>query len=502
LDKRLTELNEIPFKDNIIHSIINPKSIAIFGANNKFLDTMGAMQLRNIIAGGFAKEKIFPIHPKLDIIQGLKAFKSVLDLSEVPDLALIIVRPDVVPEVLEQCGLKGIKHVIITSGGFREIGKKGTILSQTIDDIAKKYNMRFVGPNCLGIYNGWYGYPEKKNTNFNTMWTYAIPDRGKISIAAHSGTIASHLFWFCKQIGVKIGKSLSIGNERNIDIVDILEYFKADPQTDVIGLYIEEIKRGKEFIQLAKEITPLKPIVAIYAGGSEAASRSIMGHTGSIAGDDKIFEAVFKEAGIISTFSIKDFLYYLRAFSYGIIPKGNRIGIITDSGGSGAMMAKAAEKYGLSIPEFSEELKLKLKAYVPSVANIDNPLDLTFQFNQYNLYVKIPKILINSREVDGIIIYAAFGFEEILDVVKKSGGKSYEEFDVSNQMMKGVYLKPMQRFVRKKKAPVFYIGPQGYSNPWVREFIKSDIPIFDLWDMPIKTFSVLARYSDYRTHHL
>ncbi len=125
-----------------------------------------------------------------------------------------------------------------------------------------------------------------------------------------------------------------------------------------------------------------------------------------------------------------------------------------------------------------------------------------WKFNQYNLYVKIPKILISSGEVDGVIIYAVFGFEEIMDVVKKSGGKSYEEFDISNQMMKGVYLKPMQRFVRKRNAPILYIGPQGYSNPWVREFIKSDIPIFDLWDMPIKTFSVLARYSDYRTHHL
>jgi len=498
----MTESNENPSEDHFLHSIINPKSIAIFGANNKFLDTMGAMQLRNIIAGGFAKNKIFPIHPKLDIIQGLKTYKSVLDLSEVPDLALIILRPDVVPEVLEQCGLKGIKNIIITSGGFREIGKKGIMLSQTIDDIAKKYNMRFVGPNCLGVYNGWYDYPENKNSYFNTMWIYKVPERGKISIAAHSGTVASHLFWFCRQIGVKIGKSLSIGNERNIDLVDILEYYKDDPQTDVIGLYIEEIKRGKEFIQLAKDITPLKPIVAIYAGGSEAASRSIMGHTGSLAGDDKIFEAVFKEAGIISTFSIKDFLYYLRAFSYGIIPKSNRIGIITDSGGSGAMMAKAAEKYGLIIPEFSEELKSKLKAYVPSVANIDNPLDLTFQFNQYNLYVKIPKIIINSGEVDGIIIYAVFGFEEIMDVVKKSGGKSYEEFDITNEMMRSVYLKPMQRFVRKKKVPIFYIGPQGYSNPWVREFLKSDIPIFDLWDMPIKTFSVLARYSEYRKQNL
>ena len=495
----MTVINEYPIKNHFIHSILNPKSITIFGANNDFLGTMGAMQLRNVIFGGFPKDKIFPIHPRLNEIQGLKAYKSVLDLPETPDLAFIILRPNIVPEVLEECGQKGIRRAIITSGGFRETGYEGTKLSQNIDEIAKKHDIRFIGPNCIGIYNGWYMYPEKEKANFNTTWIYELPDRGNISIIAHSGTVASHLFWFCKNIGVKIGKSFSIGNENNIDLVDILDYLKDDPQTDVIGLYIEEIKRGKEFIKLTKKIIPKKPIVAIYAGGCESASRSIMGHTGSIAGDDKIFEAVFKETGIISTFSIKDFLYYLRTFSQGVIPKGNRLGIITDSGGCGAMMAKAAEFYGLEVPKFSEELKSKLKDYVPSVAIeiVDNPLDLTFQLNQYNLYNKIPKIIINSEEIDGIIIYAVFGFDEVLDVIKKSGGKSYDEFKISNENMKGLYLKPTQRLVRKKSVPVFYIGPQGYSNPWVREFIKSDIPVFDLWDMPVKCFSVLAKYSEY-----
>ncbi|MFX0012324.1 MAG: hypothetical protein ACFE9R_18575, partial [Candidatus Hermodarchaeota archaeon] len=142
-------------------------------------------------------------------------------------------------------------------------------------------------------------------------------------------------------------------------------------------------------------------------------------------------------------------------------------------------------------------LKVKLKPYLPSVANIDNPLDLTFQFNQYNLYIKIPKILINSGEIDGIIIYAVFGFEEMLDVIKKSGGKSYEEFDISNNVMKNMYLKPIQKLVHKKSIPVFYIGPQGYDNPWIKQFIESNIPIFDLWDFPVKCFAVLAKYGEF-----
>ncbi|TFG22554.1 MAG: hypothetical protein EU533_04165, partial [Promethearchaeota archaeon] len=233
-------------------------------------------------------------------------------------------------------------------------------------------------------------------------------------------------------------------------------------------------------------------------GGTEAATRSIMGHTGAIAGNDKIFESVFQDTGIISTISIKDWMYYLRTFSSGIIPNGNKLAIITDSGGCGAMMAKAAEKYGLQVPEFSEELKSKLKKYVPEVANIDNPLDLTFQFNQYNLYIKIPKLIIKSGEVDGIILYAVFGFEEILDIIKSSGGKSYEEFEISNEMLNNIYLKPIQRLAKKQRVPILYIGPQGYQNPWVREFLKANIPVFELWDMPVKCFTALTKYLDFK----
>jgi len=421
----LNEIDKNPLESHFLHPFLNPKSIAIFGANNEYLGTMGAMMLRNIIFGGFPKDKIFPIHPKLNNIQGLKAYKSVLNLPQTPDLAHIILRPSIVPQVFEECGQKGIKRAIITSGGFREVGNEN--LHKQIIEIAKKYSIRFIGPNCLGIYNAWYRYPEFKAC-FNTMWIYETPERGNISIIAHSGTIASHIFWVCKEIGVKIGKSFSIGNEDDIDIVDCLSYLNDDRETSVIGLYIEEIKRGKEFIKLLKEISPKKPIVVIYAGGTKAATRSIMGHTGSIAGDDNIFEAVFKETGIISTFSIKDFMYYLRTFSSGILPKGNRLGILTDSGGCGAMMAKAAEKFGLKVPEFSEDLKSKLKDYVPDIANIDNPLDLTFSFGIHNKYIKIPKLMINSGEIDGIIIYAAWGVQEVLNVIKKSGGKISEVF--------------------------------------------------------------------------
>jgi len=484
-------------KNHFLYSILNPKSICVFGANNNLMSTMGSMQLRNIIAGGF-KGPIYPIHLRLEEVQGIKAYKSVLDVPDSPELAFIILPPKVVPKVMEECGQKGVKSLIITSGGFREGGPEGAKLSDQIDEIAKKYGMRFIGPNCLGIYNGWYD-PKNEDTHINTMWIYKRTPRGRISIISQSGTIACHLNWYGERMGAKIGQSISVGNERNVDLVDFLEYFRDDPYTNVIGLYIEEIKRGREFIELAKEVSKIKPIVAIYAGGSEAASRSIMSHTGSIAGNSKIYDAVFKETGIISTFKITDFLYYLRAFSTGLLPRGKKVAILTDSGGSGAMLAKSAEYYGLEVPEFSLELQTKIKRLLPPTASAHNPIDLTFDINLYSFYVKFPKLLLKSGEVDAIIIYGVFGFKEFMNIMKNSGMVMGDfEFDVD--MMFPVYLKPILRLSKKMKIPVYYIGPQGYSNPWLKKFIENNIPIFDMWDYPTQCLAALVKYEEYRAN--
>jgi acyl-CoA synthetase (NDP forming) len=487
---------------HILHKILNPKSICVFGANNNPITTMGSMQLRNIIAGGALNSQIYPIHPKLENVQGFKAYKSVLDLPITPELAFIILPPNAVPQVMEECGQKGIKFLIITSGGFRESGQEGKVLSKKIDEIAKKYGMRFIGPNCLGVFNNWANYGEKQDAYFNTCWPYLAPERGNISIISQSGTIAAQIFWHAKNMGVKICKSISVGNEKNIDIVDFLDYFKNDPQTEVIGLYIEEVKRGKEFLELVKEITPKKPIVAIYAGGTKASDRSINSHTGSIGGNDKIFNAVFKETGIISTNSIMDFLHYLRILSqaqiYNSFPKGKRIGIITDSGGAGSMMAKAVETYGLEVPEFSEKLKSEIRKYIPATASSNNPLDVTFDVNFMNLFYYFPKILMNSGEIDAIIVYGVFDFDEILEVIEKSGLKVDEKVKRSSNIIESGVLKPIKRLIKKSSVITCYCGPFPYKYKWNQKFIEYDIPIFSMWDNVTKCLKILFEYSKYK----
>ena len=489
-------------RENYIEEILNPRSICVFGANNNLMTTMGSMQLRNIITGVGFDNNIFPVHPRLDKVQGIQAYKSVFDIPIVPELAFIILPTRIVPQVMEECGQKGIKRLIITSGGFRESGSEGVRLSNQIDKIAKKYNIRFIGPNCLGIYNGWYKYPEKENAYFNTFWIYLPHKRGNISIISQSGTVAAQTAFYTNDLGVKIGKSISVGNERNIDLVDVLKYFKNDTQTEVIGLYIEEIKQGKDFIKLAKEITPEKPIVAIYAGGTQAAARSIMSHTGSISTDNKIYEAVFKETGIISTNSIMDFLYYLRtlsqAQSYNIFPKGNRLGIITDSGGPGAMMTKTAELYGMRVPEFSQELQSEIKKYIPKTASSVNPVDITFHENFINMFIKFPKLLMKSHEVDAVIVFGVYDFDDIMNVIEKSGMKLDENMKNMREVFEIMVPKAIKNLMKKHSTPVFFAGPYPYRYPWMQKFVEHDIPIFSMWDDITKCLNVLCRYAEYR----
>jgi acyl-CoA synthetase (NDP forming) len=500
------KITDEPYKKHFLYNLLNPKSIAVFGANNDLMGTMGSMQLRNILAGSDLRDNIYPIHPRLEIIQGLKAYKSIFEIPVVPDLAFLILPTRVVPEVMEECGQKGIKNLIITSGGFREIGEEGKKLSQDINSIAKKYDMRFIGPNCLGVYNGWLHYPEKRDAFLNTFWPYVVPEKGSISICSQSGSVAAQLGWHARDYGIKIGRSLSVGNENNVDTCDILEFFRDDPQTEVIGLYIEEVKRGRTFIQLIKEISPLKPIVAIYAGGTEAGNRSIMSHTGSIAGNQKIYDNIFKEAGVTQTNSIFDFMFYLRTFAFAqkfkIYPKGKKVAVVSNSGGPGSMMTKNLELNGLIVPEFSDELKLTLLEDVPSTGSANNPIDVTFDNSFTSILVDFPKTLMKSGEIDSIVVFGVFDFDEVMEVLESSGTKISDEMKKMKDLIPRMIFKPIKRLMKKYSVPVFYAGPFPYKYHWSQMFIRNNVPFFTMWDDPPKNLAVLTKYSQFRQRTL
>ncbi|MFX0046899.1 MAG: acetate--CoA ligase family protein [Candidatus Hermodarchaeota archaeon] len=487
-------------KDHFLHGFLNPKSVAFYGANNKG-GSLAAILIMTLIKFEYSG-KIFPIHPRLETVMGFKTYKTISDVPEIPDLAIIVLAPQTVPQVFKECGEKGVNKIILISGGFRELsGDRKNTLTEEISKIAKRYGIRFIGPNCLGVYNSWF-----EKTNENTMFNIVIWEhlrKGNFSIASQSGTLSSHIWYDPDNLDLGLSKSLSVGNEANIDIVDCLEYYKDDEETEVIGLYIEELKRGKRFLELARDITPKKPIIAIYVGGSEGGNRALQSHTGSLAGDSKIYNAVFKETGVIKTDYVQEFLDIALILSNKILPKGNRIGIITNSGGPGAMIANNAENHGLVVPEFSESLQKELRVILPSNANFNNPVDCTFDMNLPYFYITLPEILMKSGEVDAIFQYGVVGFQDVMDdYLQNETIAKWAEFEIlsADKMDKLAeqLLQPTQKNSQRYSIPIFYINPMSFTCPWSKRLRKNGALLFKLWDRPVNALAKVCEYISYK----
>jgi len=352
----------------------------------------------------------------------------------------------------------------------------------------------------LGVFNNWYG-PEKENKSFN-IFIWENLKRSKFSIASQSGTLSCHIWYDPENLDLGLSRSLSVGNEANIDIVDCLEYYKDDPYTEIIGLYIEELKRGKRFLELARDINPKKPIIAIYVGGTEAGNRALQSHTGALTGDSRIFDAVLKEAGIIRTDYVQEFLDIALILSRGILPKGNRLGIITNSGGPGAMVANNAEKHGLVVPELSKRLQEELKEILPVTASFKNPIDCTFDMDLPYFYITLPELLMKSGEVDAIIQYGVVGFQDVMDdyLSYEKIAKHAEFQHQPEQIIDALAEKLVQPTIKNSKKysiPILHISPMNYNTPWSKQLRKNGVILFRLWDRPVNALAKVCEYVEY-----
>ena len=485
---------------HFLHGFLNPKSVAFYGANNKG-GSLAAIQIMNLIKSEY-DGNVYPIHLKMESVMGFKAYKTILDVPEIPDLVVVVLSSKIVPQIFKEIGEKGTKKIILISGGFRElVGDGENNLTEQINSIANQYGMRFIGPNCLGVFNNWY-QSENGDSAFNiAIWEQIRKD--KFSIASQSGTLSSHIWFSPDDIDLGLSKSLSVGNEANIDIVDCLEYYKEDDNTEVIGLYIEELKRGKKFLELAKKITPSKPIIAIYVGGSEAGNRALKSHTGSLGGNSRIYDAVFKETGIIRTNYVQEFLDIALVLLRAPLPKGKRIGIITNSGGPGAMVANNAEIHGLSIPEFSEDLQNQLKKMLPSTASYKNPVDCTFDMNLPYFYITLPELLMKSGEVDAIIQYGVVGFQDVMDdYLKNAEIARHAEFphlsDEKQDDLAEKLLQPTLKNSEKYSVPILYVSPMRYDSPWSKRIRNNGAILFKFWDRPVNALAKVCEYMDFK----
>ncbi len=377
----------------------NPKSVAFYGASN-IMQKFGSIHLTNLLSAGF-QGKVIPIHPKEEEILGFKAYKNIKDIPEQIDLVVMAINPQLINIILEDCGQKGVKHVIILSGGFLEVGNKDA--QDKMKKIAEKYDIKIMGPNCSG---------EVVTPNVNITHVPYPPRKGGVSIVSQSGTYAVQpLIAINSKIGLGISKIISVGNEVNTDLVDYLEVFEEDDETTSIGIYFEAVRRGKEFIELLDRINQKKPIVIIPIGQTEAGTRSAKSHTAAITSPGYVIDSICEQTGVIKVKNSIDMLNLLNAFDSLPLPKGNRVAILTMGGGPGTLMSDLFESNGMQVPMLSKELQMKLKPWMPETASTINPIDLTYSDDMQNFLNVLPEILLKSDEIDSLIFYGLMGTE-------------------------------------------------------------------------------------------
>ncbi len=441
-------------------------SIAVWGASSSPMK-MGTIQLVNLLAGGYPG-KVYPIHPREDEILGLPVYRSIHDVSEPVDLAMLVLPTGAVPEVLEECGRAGVRQAIIVSGGFKETsGEGGLEREREIVDIARRHGIRFVGPNCLGILNG--AVP---------LITTTIPEPplgGSIGMASQSGAYTAMIYPLLRAMGVRIHQTVSVGNEADIDLVDCLDYFREEESVRAVGLYIETVRRPRAFIEAARACARVKPVVGIYVGGNEAGSRSGLSHTGAVAGSDELYDGLLAQAGVTRAEDMDEMIDWLWALSTQPPLTGRRVAVISNSGGPSTSLAYHIERAGLEVPLFSPGLQEKLKAMSNPLAFVGNPIDLTFDTN-FSIFKDLLRVLLDSGEVDGAVLYGLFGQEWFVNM-----RRYYPALDDMVEQMREFYsafLTELAETARSAGKPFVVMSFLNMESNVIAKLTSLEVPVY------------------------
>jgi len=395
-----------------IQLIMNPQSIAVVGATNR-AGSVGRAVFINILNAGY-RGVLYPVNSRARSIQSVKAYPSLLDVPDEVDMAVIIVPAETVLAVAEQAARKGVKGIVVITAGFKEVGGRGVELENELRELVETRGLRLIGPNCLGIIN------TNDDISLNASFATKMPKKGNIAFISQSGALCTAVLDFAAGRNIGFSKFISFGNKADVNEIDLLRYLKDDPDTDVILMYLEDISNGREFIQTASEITwdVKKPMLAIKSGQSPEGARAAASHTGSLAGSDTAYDAIFFQSGIQRVLGINELFNYAVAFASQPVPKGNQIAIITNAGGPGIMATDAAVRHGLSLAAFSDETLKNLKSDLPATASIQNPVDVIGDATHERYEAAIRHILQDEAVHGAIVILTPQAMTDILETAE------------------------------------------------------------------------------------
>lgn len=445
-----------------LDDLFNPESVAIIGASDKE-GSVGRKVMSNMIASKFIGN-LFAVNPKHKKVLGKKCYPSVQAIPNAIDLAVITTPAATVPDILKSCGEKGIHTAIIISAGFSETGDAGKALEQSILDIAKQYNIHFIGPNCLGVMRP----ISHLNATFDN--NYALP--GSIALLSQSGAIcASILDWAMER---KIGFStiVSMGNSADLDFGAILDYLAFDPMTKSILLYIEGVHYPRRFINGLRAAARVKPVIAIKAGRNSSGVRAVHSHTGALVGDDDVFSAALHRGGAVRVMSIDQLFTAAEVLSSTYRARGNRLTVVTNGGGAGVMAADRASELNVDLPMLNQSLLGELNQFLPSQWSHQNPIDILGDATPER-YSKVIEACLNDKESDGLLT--------ILVPVAMS-----KPFEVAQEVCE---------FAKKTDKPLIacWMGDKQTKSS-IKLFEECKIPVYRTPEVAVEAFSYLADY--------
>ncbi len=375
-----------------------PKTLAIVGASRS-PEKVGAVVLKGIQEAGYAGT-IYPVNPKAVEVGGLKCYPSVTDLPETPDLAIVAIPAPLVLEALAEIGEKGVPNVIVMSAGFKETGDEGAKLEKQLVELADKYQINMLGPNCMGYVN--------TLCSLNATFAHTPTEVGNLRLVSQSGAVAASIFDWCDSINLGFSTFITLGNKAQITETDILEFYKNQTfeldnkglsHVRPIGLYLESVAHGTEFLKLVEAVSKTDPVLVIKPGKTSAGEHAMASHTGSMAGEDVVFETALRQAGGIRCNTLEDFFDLTKAFAWEDAPKGPKVAVVTNSGGPGVISADAVVSSGLELTPITNELKSKLLEVLPPASGLANPVDVLGDALA-DRYYQAAEILFENAEVD------------------------------------------------------------------------------------------------------
>ncbi len=375
--------------ENHLHSLFNPKGVAIIGASAN-TSKLSFSVVRNLTNHGYLGA-VYPVNPKGGEIMGHHVYPSILHVPDPVDLAVIMLNASIVPVALDQCGQRGIKTVIVISGGFKDTGAEGALLEKQLKSIIDAYGMRLVGPNCVGVMDTYFPLDTTFITN--------MPSQGHIGFVSHSGAICGGTIDWANSVGVGFSRILSLGNQLDVDIADGIQLLDQDANTHVISIYAEGLPDGRRFVDVATRVYRQKPIVMLKAGLTTSGSRAVSSHTGALAGSAKAYLAACHRAGVLVVHSLQEQNDVAMALASQPLPPGNRVALLTNAGGPSALAADELDKYGLCMADLLEETKAKLKSVTPKGTQLDNPVDM-LGGPQAEMYRDAGRIILDDPGVD------------------------------------------------------------------------------------------------------